>query len=921
MHSEYVRELARGLVFDATLAQDVEQDVWLAALAAAPRDPGVQRGWLAGVVRKVAQKAWRTRLRRRDWERAAAGERSVPSPSEVMEREELRRGLVEVVNGLEEPYRGALVLRYLEGCEVAEVARRLGVPLETARTRLRRGLELVRARMDRERGGRERWCVGFVSAFGLGPPSWVKLGGLVVSSSVGGSGVLAMGGFKHVALVGLVVLSGCAVWFATRNGESKPVGQARSGAGLEAPVGGGEAEPAERASEAGEGERVAAAPTSEVPAVVPQAQVVDVVAVDGRVVDPEGKPAEGVEVFLTRMMWDARRRVEPFASGRSDARGEFRFEYRKSDERFGVDVERPEMWKYVTVWARAKGLGTAWLELHDWKPGEWIELRLVPETALTGRILDVEGRPVAGVRARVISVFAFEPERLDVLLAKPSARAQLPGRYLRPAPEHGLWAETGPDGRFSIAGLGPERLVSLDLRGEDVVQQHVDVVTRDMPRLEYEDFALEPMPGASNKQILLGNGFEWTMQPARAITGVVRDARDGRALAGVTVMSQIMAGRNFMTHALDTQSDAEGRFRLTGMPKGEGNQLLMLPNDEQPYFMAEVDVPDPAGVEPVEIEVLLERGVWIRGRVTEKHSGQPGYGSLFYLPFLDNPYAKEVFGDGTDGLPNMPGAMFQRRYRTDARGNFRLVGLPGRAIVGVQSVQRFRQGSGAENIPGLDEEGRFATYSNPLQAGAKWPTAMRLVEIGPLAQETECNLELDKGGAQKLLLIDPRGDPVTGCKVVGRAGYWERELFGPEVTIELLGPGEERLLRIHQAERCLSLATAVSLQDGTGAQQPRRVVLAPCMTLTGRVRSEAGEPLSNVQVETFTDIDFDSPPQTVTDDDGYYRFEHIPAGLPFAIWARSDQIEDGHHTIEREFLPPPNGGTVDLGDARVKLAK
>jgi len=140
-HGNHVRGLARELVFDAALAQDVEQETWLAALEQAPRDPAATRGWLAAIVRNMARRAWRSNARRTARERAQAGaERVVPTPDEVLEREEQRRQLVEAVNALEEPYRAALVLRWLEGHEPAEVARRLEVPIETAKTRLKRGL-------------------------------------------------------------------------------------------------------------------------------------------------------------------------------------------------------------------------------------------------------------------------------------------------------------------------------------------------------------------------------------------------------------------------------------------------------------------------------------------------------------------------------------------------------------------------------------------------------------------------------------------------------------------------------------------------------------------------------------------------------------------------------------------------------------
>ena len=153
-HSRYVRALARELVFDAALARDVEQETWLAALDQAPRDPRALRGWLAALVRNIALKAWRSADRRRNRElEHARVERGAPTPADVAEREELRRRLVEAVNSLEEPYRSVLVLRFLEGLEPPAVARRLEVSLETVRTRQKRALERLRARLDRASHG------------------------------------------------------------------------------------------------------------------------------------------------------------------------------------------------------------------------------------------------------------------------------------------------------------------------------------------------------------------------------------------------------------------------------------------------------------------------------------------------------------------------------------------------------------------------------------------------------------------------------------------------------------------------------------------------------------------------------------------------------------------------------------------------
>src|SRR5262245_1856257 len=177
------------------MARDTEQETWLTALEHAPGDPGALRGWLAAIVRNIALRTFRSSTRRRAREvEHASPERVVITPAELAEREDLRRRLVEMVNALEEPYRSALVLRYLDGLEPRDIARRLEVPLETVRTRIKRGLEILRRRFDQAgHGERGAWCLLLVRGFRLGPPGLAKLTAVTLSTSLSGSyGVLVM---------------------------------------------------------------------------------------------------------------------------------------------------------------------------------------------------------------------------------------------------------------------------------------------------------------------------------------------------------------------------------------------------------------------------------------------------------------------------------------------------------------------------------------------------------------------------------------------------------------------------------------------------------------------------------------------------------------------------------------------------------
>lgn len=154
-HQVWVRALARGLVADPNDADDVAQATWLSALRSAPGGRGPGRRWLATVARNAARQLGRGEARRRGHERSAARLEAVEE-DDVLERVETQRRLVEHVLSLDEPYRRAILLRYFDDLSPRAIAARTRTPVETVKTRLRRALATLRARLERERDERGR---------------------------------------------------------------------------------------------------------------------------------------------------------------------------------------------------------------------------------------------------------------------------------------------------------------------------------------------------------------------------------------------------------------------------------------------------------------------------------------------------------------------------------------------------------------------------------------------------------------------------------------------------------------------------------------------------------------------------------------------------------------------------------------------
>lgn len=156
-HSDWVRRLVSGLVFDPSRADDAVQETWAAALERPPREDVDLRAWLAAVARNAVRKLGRGESRRKHREQVAARLEALPDTVDVLAKARLSRRMVDAVLELEEPYRTTLLLRFFEELPPREIAQRLERPVNTVRTHTERGLAKLRSELDAEYGDRETW--------------------------------------------------------------------------------------------------------------------------------------------------------------------------------------------------------------------------------------------------------------------------------------------------------------------------------------------------------------------------------------------------------------------------------------------------------------------------------------------------------------------------------------------------------------------------------------------------------------------------------------------------------------------------------------------------------------------------------------------------------------------------------------------
>jgi RNA polymerase sigma factor (sigma-70 family) len=155
-HSGWVRALARSLVSDGATADDVEQKAWLAALERPPTHLGNPKAWLGKVVRNMAGMHWREQKARRRREDLVSERRwqdeishaAEMAPNAYVGRMETFQKLALALVDLAEPYGSTLYLRFFEELTLREVAVRMQVSEAVAQARNKRGLELLRQRLQ-----------------------------------------------------------------------------------------------------------------------------------------------------------------------------------------------------------------------------------------------------------------------------------------------------------------------------------------------------------------------------------------------------------------------------------------------------------------------------------------------------------------------------------------------------------------------------------------------------------------------------------------------------------------------------------------------------------------------------------------------------------------------------------------------------
>jgi RNA polymerase sigma factor (sigma-70 family) len=531
----WVRELARALVPDPTLAEDLAQETWLTATARPPRTLDGEHGlraWLSTVVRNLARKEVRSKRRRVRRETDSARPESQADDSGVVERGALHSQLSTHVMQLEEPLRSAVLMRYLDELPATEVARQQGISHAAARKRISRGLAQLRARLDADHGGdRQAWSLALLSFVQVSPGTGAT--GAAVDATTRRTLTSLLTPAKAAVVLTAVTAT---LWvLSSREPQvtTSPAGESAAGSGLVET-----SPPSFRVGDAGESSaRRPVAGAGDRPGQGSLRRL------SGTVVDR----STGAPVLSGTVRLEFEEDDSPEELICSIVDGEYSFDVPRGSPLLLANLEPPKEVRGPQVIVSDTFFMGGLLETDvvlDGAPLETdrvLDLTMDPGVTLQGGVFDAEtGAPVAGAFVAVLRSTAF------------TAWA--------------AWSE--PDGSFRITGVEHEVASTADRWPPwtiHVLHPHYSCVARTLGPAGDE-------PDLMNLQLLL--------QPGISVSGRVVDG-SGAGRAGVhmlllTGLEQTASGRPF-TEYVGVKSGDDGVFTFPGVTPAKSGELITHP--------------------------------------------------------------------------------------------------------------------------------------------------------------------------------------------------------------------------------------------------------------------------------------------------------------------------------------------------------
>ena len=605
----------------------------------------------------------------------------------------------------------------------------------------------------------------------------------------------------------------------------------------------------------------------------------------GSVVDPRGQPVTGAKLHF--VYWhEGEPRTEPLAV--SGPKGHFDFSVPQSD----YEGTRGQVWRYMKLVAFKPGFGVALKRAIAFEssgkrriknPALAMSmlttltmdnvLRLVPDDqAIEGKIVTLDAQPVEGASVTVREIWRNSSESLtawEKAAQSPKADyyslrqtvSEISNGPMIPSIIPGV--TTDKNGRFSLRGIGRNRIVELLVSGPNIETVILKARTRDGETVKVPNqFGLE----SSQLETYHARTFTHVAAPSKTVEGKLSDATTSDPIPNVMISAGARTAFSlFGKQHIATRSGTEGTYILAGLGKRDETVFFVPPSGSR-YLPQGVQLPPSSNANTIKQDLSLKQVPLLRGRITDDRTGQPIPAAIQYFADVSN-----------ESLADHPGFARSSAHEvlTDSDGRYVISALPGRGFLTVMALDHTK----------YKRAKAFSTTADVVQTAPSWllPSNYHHVETveiqsGPAeSADQEINVTLGSGVSLSARVVDAKGEPVTDFVYYGQTGVggWRPARDGKLIVDGYYENRPRELIVFHRK------TNSVALTKLKGKVADSIVIqLQPAATIRGRLLNDQGLPLRNTEVfgpgivrNHFGDPDY----RWTTDEQG--RFE-VPGILP-----------------------------------------
>ena len=511
---------------------------------------------------------------------------------------------------------------------------------------------------------------------------------------------------------------------------------------------------------------------------------------------------------------------------------------------------------YLVCVIREQG-GNVWRErvrVREGKTKEGVDLDVAARgdggKRLTGRLLEPDGRPVPNTSARVSMVRKRGSSSFGV-------KTDSEGRY---------FIKAGPDGFIRDKG---EYKIEIMVKGYEPAKQTVRIDPEALP--DGLDFTLKPEPpggpitGSISGKVYMPDGK--TPAARVMVAPYVKD----RPWAGANASSTFGSHRYATKNSFQTMTDGEGTYVISKLRPGSYGVYVSargaFGHGRRDQVPAEIAKLLPTMLDPMEVkgtetakasDIVMTKGASLAGKVLDADTGEPIVNARIRL---SEDHSRGLLG-GLFGRPSHRSRLpFHSRpdsAEADEHGHYRIDGLP---------AMRFRLSVSANEYD--DKQVEKVTVKS--------------------GQEKTVNVKLKptQYGSVTGRVLLPDGQPAVGAEVRAYStSTWVRTDDQGRYRIDRV-PAGTRSVGARRAGFALTMIKRVKVQSGQDSSADLRMRVGG--EITGRVTAADGKTPVDDALVCLTPAAY--PPVHVrpehqqhdpgfmfthADENGNYRFEHVP---------------------------------------------